>query len=209
MKRVLLADEHACSRQCLRLALEREAGLLVVGEVAAGAQAIEMCERLKPDVLLLDLALPDGGGVAVMRALRARDLGVSVLLHTGASDQRLLLEAVRCGPHGFVEKRAELRMLCDALRVVAGGGKFYTPMGQQLLLDAVQEGERPAPLSPREMEVLGLLAAGRSGKAVAAMLHISARTVENHRAHIMQKLACADITALTRYAVRHRLVEGE
>ena len=203
-KRVLIVDDHAAVRHMLAAVLTRETGYDVVGEAGTGLRALEMCGRLTPDVVVLDLVLPELCGLQVLRRLREDKARSRVLIFSGTANQALIVQALKCHPHGFVEKSDTLQTFWEALRAVAAGGIYLSPYASALLGDA--RSDDSLDLTRREQEILQLVAESRSSKEIAARLGIALKTVENHRAHLMAKLHLHDIAALTRYAVRNGLV---
>jgi DNA-binding NarL/FixJ family response regulator len=151
----------------------------------------------------------DSSMVAALRRLRDDGVHVNILLYTGSLCRETLVMALRHGPLGFVEKTADLSELREGFARVSAGKSYYTPMAEQLLRHAGSPAWFQFPLTKRETEVLRLLALGNTSKEVAATMGISPRTVENHRAHIMTKLGCHDITAMTRYAVRENIISAD
>ena len=206
---VVLVDDHSSVRQMLALVLEREGGFAVVGEARTGFEALKVCARMKPRLVILDLALPELNGLEVLRRLRAESREVRVLVYTGAENRELILETLRERPHGFVHKRDALATLREALRTVTAGGSFLTPFATDLIDTA--RGVEPArtALTERERAVLQMLAEGMSNKQMAGRLGIAAKTVEHHRATLMEKLDLHDVARLTRYALRMGMVPAE
>ncbi len=203
---VVLVDDYSSVRQMLAMVLEREGSYAVVGEARTGFEALKVCARVKPRLVILDLALPELNGLEVLRRLWAKAREVRVLVYSGVESRELILETLRERPHGFVHKRDPLEILREALRTVTSGGSFLTPFATDLL-DAAR-GEEPAgkPLTERERAVLQMLAEGMSNKEMAGRLAIAPKTVEHHRATLMEKLDLHDVAGLTRYAVRMGVV---
>ena len=207
--RVVTIDSHVSIRQMLGIMLSGEGPYEVVGEARTGFEALKVCAKARPRLVILDLALPEMNGLEVLRRLWAESREVRVLVYSGVENRELILETLRERPHGFVHKRDALATLREALRTVTAGGTFLTPFATDLLDSA--RGLEPARLvlTEREREVLQMVAEGMSNKEMADRLHLSAKTVEHHRAHLMEKLGLHDVARLTRYAVRHGLVPAE
>ncbi|MBN1399606.1 MAG: response regulator transcription factor [Anaerolineae bacterium] len=210
--RILIADDHGVLRAGLRALLGTERDLEVVGEAADGDEAIRMAEELHPDVVLMDVSMPGEGGIAATRRLIARRLGVRVLILTIHEDESLLHEAIRAGAAGYILKRAVEQELMSAIRAVARGEIYVHPAMTRALLAGI---DRPAPpdhitpeaLTPRETEVLCLIAQGYTNRQIADILTLSVRTVESHRANLMAKLNAHSRVELVRYAADHGLLD--
>jgi two-component system, NarL family, response regulator NreC len=212
---VMLADDHRIVRQGLRALLAAEPGLELVGEAGDGPEAVRLAERLRPDVLVLDLMLPGLGGLDVARELAQRSPRTRVVVLSMHADLGYVWEAVRAGALGYVLKEAGAAELVRAVRAVAAGQRYLgAPLTEEALAAyAARAGEGGgddpyAGLTFREREVLQLTAEGLSGTEVAARLFISPRTVESHRASLMRKLGVRNQKELVRYAVGHA-VAGE
>ena len=189
--RVLIVDDHAVVRSGLRRVLEQEKGIEPVGEAGTGREAVFQARDLKPDVILLDVVMPDQSGLDVLPMLVREHPEVKVLLLSMQDDPRYVREAFAAGASGYVLKEAADVEVVAAVREVARGGRYVNPELGAQLFTAETEAERRAkegPLSDREREVLRLLALGNTNQEIAKQLYISTRTVETHRAHIMRKL---------------------
>jgi two-component system response regulator NreC len=210
--RILIADDHGVLRAGLRVLLNAERDMQVVGEAAAGQETLRLASELHPDVVLLDLSMPDLSGIEVTRRLKATLPETRVLILTLHEDDRLLREAMQVGAAGYIIKRAVETELINAVRVVWRGDLYIHPaMTRALLKDMVPSpsaGKQPVePLTPRDVEVLRLIAQGYTNREVAEALDISVRTVESHRANIMGKLGLRGRAELVRYAREHGLIE--
>lgn len=206
---VLLADDHRLVREALRSALARERDIRVVAEVGGGQAAIECVRTQHPDVVVLDIGLPDLNGIET--AARIQKLGgtTRVVALSAYSDKRFVTEMLRAGASAYVSKSAAGTELVVAIRAVAAGGSYLSPDVAGALVAEVRSAGAdgaPARLGRREREVLRLIAEGLRSSAIAEKLHISVATVEVHRRNIMRKLGVHSIAELTRYAVREGIV---
>lgn len=206
---VVLVDDYSSVRQMLALVLEREGGYAMVGEARTGFEALKVCAQVKPRLVILDLSLPELNGLELLRRLRADSRDVRVLVYTGTDNRELILATLRERPHGFVHKRDPLATLREALRTVASGGSFLTPFATELLDSAHGTASTGPGLTDRERAILQMVAEGMSNKEMAERLGIAAKTVEHHRATLMDKLDLHDVAKLTRYAVRMGVVVGD
>lgn len=208
--RVLIVDDHPVVRQGLRTFLESREGIDVVGEAADGHEALRQASALQPDVVLLDLVMPGADGVAALERMRSLRLEPRVLVITsfGSSDQ--VLAAVRAGAVGYLLKDAEPREIEAAIRAAFRGEPVLHPAAAAVLM---QQADAPAPhraerlLTPRELEVLRLLAQGLSNRELAARLVVSEKTVKTHVSNLLAKLRLADRTQAALYAIREGLVD--
>jgi DNA-binding NarL/FixJ family response regulator len=206
--RVLVADDHAVVREGVRSVLADAEDLVVVAEAADGTEALDLLERHDPDVAVLDISMPRRSGLDIASELRRRGSTTRVLILSMYHHAEYVLEAVRAGAHGYLLKDAGPAELRDAVRAVHRGETPYSPLVAQELGAALRgEVEREQRrgmlelLTAREREVLGLVAAGRSNKEIAAQLGISPRTVESHRESLTRKLSIRSIAGLTRFAI--------
>lgn len=207
--RVLLADDHPLLRQGLRALLERE-GFAVAGEAADGAEAVELARRLRPDVAVLDLSMPLLSGMEAAREIQSEGLARSgVVLLTVHREDHYVLEALRAGIRGYVLKSQAPEQVAEAIRQVARGGVYLSAGLSEVLLDAYVNRKDPEedPLSPRERQVLQLVAEGKTTKEVASALNISVKTADSHRSRLMKKLDIHETAGLVRYAIRRGVVE--
>jgi len=211
MIRVLLVDDHAVVREGLRAFLELQDGIDVVGEAEDGEQALQEADALAPDVILMDLMMPNLDGVAAMRELRTRDSSARVVVLTSFLDDERLLPAIQAGAAGYLLKNAEPAELARAVRAAHHGEAVIDPTVAARLMSALAEDRRPARvdterLTRREREVLGLIAQGRSNKRIAFELGISEKTVKTHVGHVLEKLGVTDRTQAALLAVRDGLL---
>ena len=208
--RVLIVDDHAVVRSGIRLLLSREPDIEPVGEAGTGREAIFEARSLKPDVILMDVVMPDQTGIDALPTLLHENPDVKVLLLSMQDDPRYVREAFAAGARGYVLKEAADSEVVAAVREVARGGRYVNPeLGARLVAADAAATKRADedPLSEREREVLRLLALGHTNQEIAKMLYLSVRTVETHRAHIMQKLRLTTRAELVRYAIEHGLLE--
>jgi two-component system response regulator NreC len=201
--RVLLVDDHNVVRQGLRRVLETNADLEVIGEVGTGAAALREAERLRPDIVVMDVSLPDMSGVDVTRALIAQSAGLRVLMLSMHADEAYVAESLAAGAGGYVLKDDDDSELAAAIRTVARGRRYLSSR----LADAAGEARASSALSPRERDVLALIGAGLANRQIAERLAVSINTVETHRRHIIEKLNLHSTAELVRYALRHQLAE--
>lgn len=206
MIKVLVADDHAVVRSGLRQFLASTDDLQIAAEAATGAQALEQLRASGCDVVLLDLGLPDLGGMEVLRRIRATDRRTPVLVFSMFSEDEFALPALHAGANGYLGKDSPPDQILLALRTVAGGLRYVSPRLAQQLLDGA--GGRKAPheaLSTREMEVLLDLSRGMSLTRIGHELHLSVKTVSTYRARILDKLQVASNAEITRYVLEHKL----
>jgi DNA-binding NarL/FixJ family response regulator len=207
--RVLIADDHGIVRSGLRMLIERQADMQVVAEANDGVDALERAQDEHPDVAVLDVSMPRMTGLQAAREIRAHSPDTRVLLLSMHDDERYFFEGLEAGAAGYVLKRAADTDLIDALRTVAAGRSFLSDDAQESLMREWQEGraEPASPLTPRELEVVKLIAEAFTNKQIAETLKLSEKTVESHRANLLMKLGMRDRVELVRYAIRRGLVE--
>ena len=206
--RVLVVDDHAVVREGLRTFLELQQGIEVAGEAADGEEAIEAAERLRPDVVLMDLVMPALDGLAAMRAIRERVPGARVIVLTSFADDDKLLPALRAGAAGYLLKNAEPQELARAVRAANAGEALLDPHVAARLVDALAGEKEPLDrLTPREREVLQLIGRGFSNKRIAQGLRLSEKTVKTHVGHVLAKLGVDDRTQAAVFAVRAGLID--
>ena len=202
--RVLIVDDHSVVREGLRTFLELQDGIEVAGEAADGEEAVREAERLRPDVVLMDLVMPRLDGVSAMRTLRERVPAARVVVLTSFLDDERLLPAIRSGAAGYLLKNVQPQELARAVRLAADGEALIDPAVAARLVDSLVEGlesEEPE-LTPREQEVLGLIGRGFANKRIALELGISEKTVKTHVGHVLAKLGVSDRTQAALYAAR-------
>jgi two-component system, NarL family, response regulator LiaR len=207
--RVLVADDHAVVRRGLRTFLELQDDIAVVGEAEDGEEALAAAERLDPDIILLDLVMPRVDGIAALHGLRERSPRSRVIVLTTFLEDDKLLPAVRAGAAGYLLKDVEPKELVSAIRTVYAGDALLHPAAAARVMAELVESSRPSPtalLTPRETEVLALIARGQPNKVIARELGVSEKTVKTHVSNLLRKLGVSDRTQAALYAVREGLV---
>ncbi len=212
MIKVVLVDDHAVVRSGLRLLLDAEDDMEVVGEAGNAKDAVFRARALKPDVILLDVVMPGESGIEALPKLLKESPATNVLVLSMQDDPSYVREAFAAGASGYVLKEAVDEEVVSAVREIASGGRYVHPaLGARMI--AAEAEERAAaeadPLSDREREILRLLALGHTNQEIARQLYISVRTAESHRAHIMQKLRLSTRAELVRYALSHGLLADD
>ena len=212
--RVLLVDDHAIVRAGVRMLLEAEPDVQVVGEADNGREALEKVRELKPDVVSMDISMPEMDGFEATRRIRAEFPGCAVLMLTMHDDEQYFFEGLSAGASGYVPKKAAPVALVSAIHAVQGGGVYLYPTVARSVVDdylrrVKSGGERGAydGLTDREREVLTLIAEGDTSQAIAVSLSVSVKTVERHRTNIMEKLNLHNRIELTKYAIRKGLIQ--
>lgn len=200
--RILIADDHDIVRQGLRGVLERESGWVVCGEATTGRQTVTMATELAPDVIVLDLSMPDMNGLEAARQIRQSASPAAILFVTMYDSKDFERDAIDVGASGFLSKTDSARLLVDAVQAVLARRRVFS----QPILGSSATGSETGRLTPREREVLQLLAEGNTNKQVASRLGITPKTAETHRARIMAKLDVHTVSGLVRYAIRHRMI---
>jgi len=228
--RVLLADDHDILRQGLRFLLEAQQDMRVVGEARTGHEAIEQAMTLLPDVVVMDISMSGLDGLTACQRIRNQLPTVQVLILTMHESEEYFLQSLRLGAAGYIVKKAAPGELSAAVRTIAHGGAYLYPGLAKALVRAYvishEEEQIPSPyvrqslprsselvealtvLTPREMEVLKMVAAGRTNQEIADILVISIKTVQAHRANLMEKLGLHDVTHLVRFAIHHGLISS-
>ena len=206
--RIFLADDQLLVRAGIRALMETLPQYEVVGESDEGRHAVAEIGRLRPDVAVLDIAMPGLTGVEAAREIRALDPGIKVLILSGIDRQDVVEQALDAGAQGYLLKDFVLAELNLALATVIGGGRYLSPKIQERLISQVMAKDGPgnAQLTPRQTEILRLVASGQTTKEVARTLGISPKTVEFHRAQLMERIGVHDVTGLTRYAMQQGLI---
>jgi NarL family two-component system response regulator LiaR len=204
--RVVIADDHPVVRQGLRAFLESREGIAVVGEAATGEQAVARVARLRPDVVLMDLVMPELGGIGAIERILGRYPEVKVIVLTSFAGEDQVLPAIRAGAAGYLLKDVEPSELERAIRAASRGEALLDPAVAARVLREVAEPRAADRLTPREREVLSLLGRGRSNREIARELVVAEKTVKTHVSNVLAKLGLADRTQAALYAVREGLV---
>jgi two-component system response regulator NreC len=207
--RILLADDHRMVRRGLRFILESQDDMEVVGEAGNGREAVEQTIALRPDVVVMDVTMPELGGIEATRRIRESVVGAQVLALSVHRDGVYVREIVRAGAAGYILKESADTELLAAVRAIAEGNSYLSPeVAGSVLQDYRKRATDPIDLlSPREREILQLIAEGKTSKEVATHLNLSIYTIDGHRTRIMEKLGLHSIGMLVRFAIKHGLVE--
>jgi two-component system response regulator NreC len=211
--RIVIADDHTIIRSGLKLLLEQQADFRVAGEANDGREAVQLVEKLRPEVAILDIGMPQLNGIEATRQIAAHETGTQVVILSMHSDEGYVLRALKAGARAYILKNSAEADLIRAVRAVAEGKSFFSPVISKMLLeDYVRQVREKSVedsydlLTPREREVLQLLAEGRTNKEVASTLGLSLHTVETHRGNILQKLNLHGTPELILYAVRKGII---
>lgn len=209
--RVLLADDHKMMREGLKVLVNNENGMDVVGEASDGHSVVRMIDKLKPDVVVMDVGMPNLNGIEATRQILHREDTIKVLALSMHSDRRYITEMLRAGAAGYLIKDAAFDELAQAIRTIMKGQTYLSPeIAGTVVQEALQAVERKEDspfsiLTEREREVLQQLAEGYPTKEIAANLFVSVKTIETHRSHLMEKLNLHSVAELTKYAIREGL----
>ncbi len=210
MINVVLADDHHLVRQGIRALLDKAPDIHVIGEAEDGQQALELVDQLKPDVLIIDIAMPRLSGIQVLDHIRALGLSTKILVLSMYFDHSLVKQALKMGATGYLLKRSVVEELLVAVRAAERGESYLSPAISAVLVnDYVAEQDEVEPierLSTREREVLKLIAEGHTNSEIAGLLYISVKTTEKHRANLMAKLDVHDLVGLIRIAIRYGFI---
>jgi len=214
--RVLLAEDHTIVRKGLRSLLDKETGIKVVEEAEDGREAILKAEELYPDVVVMDIAMPGLNGLEATRQIKKRFPDIKIIILTMHANEEYILQSLKAGASGYLIKKAAPVELISAINAVHKGNSFLSPSISRMVIDEyirrskeISEGEEGFErLTVREREVLQLIAEGRKTREIAELLYISIKTVETHRAHIMNKLDIHSTAELTRYAIRKGIISS-
>jgi DNA-binding NarL/FixJ family response regulator len=213
--RILIADDHDLMRRGVKALLQSRAGWEIVGEAHTGREAVSKAEELKPDVVILDISMPDLNGVDAAKRIRKASPDTEVLILSVHYSDQLIRDILEAGVRGYIVKSDSDRDLVIAVETLANHKPFFTPRATEVMLTNFNEGKTKADppetmrdrLTSREREIVQLLAEGKSSKEVASSLNISVKTAETHRANIMRKLQLHTVSELVRYAVRNQIIE--
>jgi DNA-binding NarL/FixJ family response regulator len=211
--RILIADDHELIRKGIASTLAEVPGWTVVGQAENGRQAVELAASLRPDIVILDMTMPELNGLEATRQILAHRTGERVLILTAHESEQLVREVLNAGAQGYVLKSDAGRALVTAVEALMDGRPFFTSKVARIVLDGFLRSPEGAPssdpaqtLSPREREIVQLLAEGKSNKEVARALGITVKTAETHRGNIMRKMEFASLSDLIRYAIRNNIV---
>ena len=213
--KILLADDHKITRQGLRSLLEKQSDMAVVAEAEDGRTAVQMVEKLSPDVVIMDVSMPDLNGIEATRQIISRNSKVKIIALSMHSDRLFVTEMLKSGACGYLLKDCAFEELAGAIRAVVDGKTYLSPAISGVVVDdylhRLSKNDSPNGqiLTNREREVLQLLAEGKSTKQIALKLHISVKTVETHRRQMMDKLDIHTVAELTKYAIRKGLTSLE
>ena len=213
--KVLLVDDHAILREGIRMVLDAQPGIAVVGEAEDGRQALDMVEKLHPQVVVMDIAMPGMNGAEATRQIKRRFPQTKVVILTMHENRQYLVQIINAGAIGAVLKRAAATELVTAVKAAARGESFFSPTIASMMLEdyrlrLAHEGDDDLEhLTEREREVLQLVAEGRTNKEIADTLFVSIKTVQTHRAHLMEKLDAHDRTDLVKYAIKAGMITAD
>jgi two-component system response regulator NreC len=213
MTKILLADDHTLLIDGLRPLLEGQGNLEVVGVARDGLKAAELARKRRPDIILLDISMPGLNGLDAARKILAESPGIRIIMLSMHADRRFIEESLRIGARGYLLKESAVQEVIEAIAAVQRGEMFLSRSVRTRMMHDYVERLRAAgedsssPLSPREREVLQLLAEGKSTKEMADVLHVSVKTIESHRKRIMDKLDLHSVAELTKYAIREGLTQ--
>lgn len=213
---VLLAEDHQIVREGFRSLLKHEPDIEVVGEAETGRDAVQLTRKLRPTVVVMDIAMPSLNGLEATRQIRKQSPDTKVLILSAHSDDAYVEQAAALGAAGFLAKQTSAHALAKAIREVAKGKTFFSPAIAKRVNDRLRKSQEQGGkqnkgnrLSSREVEVLQLIAEGKPNKQVAAALGVSFKTVDKHRQHLMSKLNIHDVAGLTRYAIAEGIIEND
>ena len=211
---VVIADDHMMFRQGLKAVLDEDANIRVIGEAENGSQAVELCEELRPDVVVMDVTMPEMSGIIATRLLKGLDDSTEIIILSMHESETYVVEALKSGARGYVLKDSAVDELVFAIKAVHSGGTFLSPKAATVVVDKLiaggaKKGEMVFDiLSHREVEVLQLMCEGKSVKETAEILGLSPKTVDSHRANIMSKLDVRDVPSLVKFAIRMGVTEA-
>jgi two-component system response regulator NreC len=210
--RILIADDHDIVRSGVRLLIERELGWEICGEAADGREAVALAEKVQPDVVVLDLTMPELSGLEAARQIKKRSPKMEIVMLTAHESEDLVHQVFDVGARSYILKSEAAKHLVPAIRSAAAHKPFFTSKVSEIVfaryLNPAGPDRKETGLTPRERELIQLLAEGKSNKESASVLGISVKTVETHRASIMKKLALKSVSDLVRYAIRNKIIEA-
>ena len=208
MIHALVADDHGIVRSGVRMLLDQQEGISVVAEAEDGVEAVEAAIKHKPDVAVLDVSMPRMTGIQATHEIKQHVPDTAVVLLSMHDDQRYFYDALKAGAAGYVLKHSADTQLVDAIRAAIRGEPFMSPVAEEeLLRNWLGEGATGSDLTPRELEVVKLIAEAHTNKQIAQILNLSEKTVESHRGNVLAKLGMRDRVELVRYAIRRGLIE--
>jgi DNA-binding NarL/FixJ family response regulator len=210
--RILIADDHELFRRGIAAELTQVPGWVVAADAANGRDAVSMAAEIKPDIIVLDLTMPELNGLEAARKIIAADPAARILILTAHESEQVVREVLSAGARGYVLKSDAGRVLVTAVQALLDGRYFFTSTVAQMVLDGylrseARDADAAHTLSAREREIVQLLAEGNSNKDIARALDISVNTAETHRSNIMRKMGFASLADLVRYAIRNRMIE--
>lgn len=212
---IVIADDHSILRQGLKALLDAEKDLKVIGEAANGVQALEICEKLHPNILILDISMPGLGGLEVTKQLKEHSPQTRILILSMHADETYVMESLRNGADGYILKDETASVLINAVRDVFAGKRYLSPSLSQKMIEAIIDRADSVSkdsldeLTKREKQVLTLAAQGNTNAQIAHILNVAQRTAETHRANLMRKLQLRNQSELIRYALKRKLVSIE
>jgi two-component system response regulator NreC len=210
--RILLADDHAIVREGVKAVVERMASAEICGEAADGRTAVAMTEQLQPDIVILDVGMPELNGLEAARQIKRRSPNIEILMFTGDEDEKLIHDVFAAGARSYILKSDLGEHLIAAIEALGRHKHYFTNKTSEVIFSRYLNGSsgsgqgKRSGLTPRERELIQLLAEGKSNKTIASLLGISVKTVETHRASLMRKLQMSSFADLVRYAIRHKIV---
>ncbi len=215
MLRILLADDHEVMRRGLRHLVEEQPGWELCGEAATGREAVELAKEKKPDIAILDVSMPELNGLEATRQIKKALPRTEILIFTMHDDEQLVREVLAAGARGYLLKTDAARHIVAAVEALSTHKPFFTSQVSETMLESFlthakspDDENSTGPITAREREIIQLLAEGLSNKKISAMLEISVKTVETHRAAIMRKIGARSVVDVVRYAVRNKIAEA-
>ena len=207
---IMLVDDHQMFREGLKALLQSETDFLITGEAEDGLQAVELCRELAPDVVIMDISMPGINGVEATRRIHEESPDVKIIILSMYTEKRFIMGALKAGATGIVAKNSASSELVDAIQAVVNGNNYLSPSVSDVLVHnflASDTDTGPKNLSPRERQILQLIAMGKGAKEIGTELNISNKTVEAHRMQLMKKLDIRNVAELVKYAIREGVVE--
>jgi DNA-binding NarL/FixJ family response regulator len=208
--KLLVADDHEIVRKGVRCLLDAQPGWQVMAEASNGREAVEQAKWLKPDVAILDIGMPSLNGLEAARQILKNDPHIKIVILTMHDSDSLVREVLKMGARGYVSKTDAMRDLVTAINAVRSGDTFFTAKVAEVVLEGYLDKSEATDsrLTPRQREIIQLLAEGKSSKEIAVALGLSTKTAETHRANIMKRLNCHSASEIVRYAVRNNIIEA-